>query len=81
VHLVGSCYTLTSFSICLSVWTVKVLVYSAPIQNEYKLNQRLLYACQTIRNAPGTFEKVLTSMVSCVHVCIDSGGEHFKHLL
>jgi hypothetical protein len=58
-----------------------MLVYSAPIKNEDKLNQRLFYACQTTRNAPGDFERVLKSIVRCVHVCIDSGGEHFKHLL
>jgi len=54
-----------------------MLVYSAPIQNEDTLQQRFLYACQTIRNAPGAFERVLKSMVRCVHVRIDSGGVHF----
>lgn len=71
----------TSSFICLSVWTVKMLVYSAPIQNEDTLRQRLFYTCQTIRNAPGAFERVLKTMVRCVRMCIDSDGLYFKHFL
>jgi len=32
---------------------LKPLVYSAPIENEKTLNQRIVYACQNIRNRPG----------------------------
>jgi hypothetical protein len=27
-------------------------------------------ACQTIRNYPGIFERMLRSMMRCVHACI-----------
>lgn len=71
----------TSSFICLSVGTVKMLLYSAPIQNEDTFYQRLFYACQTIRIAPGAFESLLKSMIRCVHVCIGSGGANYKYLL
>lgn len=37
---------------------LKILVYSATIENEEALHQCIFDACQTIGNLPGTFERV-----------------------
>jgi 16S rRNA G527 N7-methylase RsmG len=39
-------------------------VYSAPIQNEEALDERMFDACQTIRKRPETFERVRQSEVT-----------------
>jgi hypothetical protein len=39
------------------------LVYSAPIENEEALHQRMFDACQSIRNRPETFEMVQQSVI------------------
>jgi hypothetical protein len=57
-----------------------ILVYSAPIENEEQLHC-IFYTCQTIHNCPSTFERAWQPMSRHVHVCIDSGGGHFEHLL
>ena len=49
----------------LSVGHVKILVYSAATESEGTLHRSPFYACQTIHNPPGTFERV----------------RHFGHLL
>jgi len=36
----------------------KTLMYSVPIANGQTPHQRIFNACQTIRNCPGTFERV-----------------------
>jgi hypothetical protein len=56
-------------------------MYSATIENEETLQQRILFACHSIRNLPGTLEMVQQSTIVCVYMCIDSGGGHFEHLL
>ena len=51
----------------------KTLVYSAPVENEEALHERMFDACQTIRNRPQTFESVRQSVVRSDHAGIDSG--------
>jgi hypothetical protein len=43
--------------------------YSAPIQNEDTIHQRLFYACQTIRNAHAALKRVL-SPCSDASMCV-----------
>ena len=50
-----------------------ILEYSLPIGNEDTLHPQ-------VRNCPGIFDRVWHSMISCVHLCIDSGGGHFEVL-
>jgi len=56
-------------------------MYSAPIENEETLQQPILFACHSIRNLPGTLERVRHFTIIRVYMCIDSGGGHFEHLL
>jgi hypothetical protein len=56
-------------------------VYSASIENEKALRQHILYACQTVRNRPGTFENVRQSTIRPVYTFIESDGGYFEHLL
>jgi hypothetical protein len=60
---------------------LKSLVYTAPVDNEESLHHRILDTCQTIRNYPGIFERMLWSMTRRVEACIESHEGHFKHLL
>lgn len=60
---------------------LKVLVYATEIANEETLHQRIVDACETIRNRHGIFERVQQSMIRHVHACIEAGGGHFEHLL
>ena len=60
---------------------LRPLVYSAPIENEETLHQRIFDARQIIYHRPRTFEAVLQFMFRRVHACTDSGGTHFEHLL
>jgi hypothetical protein len=61
----------------LYVWeNFKYLVQSLPVENGKTLHQRVLDACQTIRNPPGIFESVRQSTIGTVHMCTDSGGGH-----
>ena len=66
----------------LNLWgSLQSLRYSHPIENEELLHQRMLDACQIIRNRAGTFERVRQSTIKCIHASIDSGGGHFQHVL
>jgi hypothetical protein len=56
-------------------------VYVAPVDNQEALHHRIVDVCQTIRNYPDIFERMLPSMMRCVEVCIESRGEHFEHVL
>ena len=60
---------------------LKMLVYSAPVQNEERLCRRILYAYQTIHNRPGTCEMARQLMMRHVHTCIYSGGRDLDYLL
>jgi hypothetical protein len=64
----------------LPVGTPKLLAYAAPVDNEEALHHRIVDACQTIRNYPAIFERMLRSMMRCVEACIESRGGHFEHL-
>jgi hypothetical protein len=65
----------------LSVKTLKLLVYSHPIENEGTLQQCIFYACQAIRNRSVCFEEVWQPIIKSVRASIDSGGGYFEHLL
>ena len=56
-------------------------MYAALIENKVTLHHRIFCACQTIHIRPGTFERVCQRIIRRDHVCIDSGGEHFEHML
>jgi len=60
---------------------LQTIEYSSPIENEETLQQRILFACHSIRNLPGTLERVRYSTIIRVYMCIDSGGGYFEHLL
>jgi hypothetical protein len=47
---------------------LKALVYAAPVDSEEA--HRIVDACQTIRNYPGTFERMRRSMTRRVEACI-----------
>ena len=51
----------------------KTLVYSAQIEHEEALHERMFDACQTIRNRPETFERARQSVIRSDHAGIDSG--------
>jgi hypothetical protein len=58
---------------------LKILVCSAPIENEGRHYECIVYACQTIPNRSVIFEKVRQTMFRRAHACIDNGGENFDH--
>jgi hypothetical protein len=60
---------------------LKFLVYAAPIDNKEALHNRIVEACQTIRNFPGIFERMRWSMMKRVEACIESHSAHVEHLL
>ena len=59
---------------------LKTIVYSAPIEIEGTLHQRISDAYMTIRDGLGTFEIVQLSVIRCIHACIESGRGYFEHL-
>jgi hypothetical protein len=65
----------------LPAGTPKNLVYAAPVDNEETLHHCITDACQTIRNCPDVFERMLRSMMRRAEACIESHGGHFEHLL
>jgi hypothetical protein len=50
---------------------LNTLVYAAPVDNEETFAHRIVDACQTIRNYPGIFDRMLRSMVRSVEACIE----------
>jgi hypothetical protein len=42
---------------------LKTLMYAAPVDNKVALRHRTEDACQTIRNYPGSFERMRRSIV------------------
>jgi hypothetical protein len=65
----------------LSVDLLKYLVFSAPIENEETLAERILHACQFCHSSHGTFHRVRDSLIKRVGASIDSGGEYFESWL
>ena len=56
------------------------MVYSAPIETEETLHQRISDASTTIRDRLGTFEIAQQSVIRCNHKRTDSGRGYFEHL-
>jgi len=63
-----------------SVWTIKSPSVFSPNCKLRDISPPYFYACQTIRNCLGTFERVRQSVIRSVHACFDSGG-HFEYSL
>lgn len=59
---------------------LKATMYSAPIENEETIHQRIFYASLTTGDRLGNFEIVQQSVTRCVHVCNESGRGYFEHL-
>ena len=57
---------------------LKPLVYSASIENEQTLHQRIFDVCQIIHHRTRTFETVQQYMIRRVHACTDSGGTYLS---
>jgi hypothetical protein len=55
-------------------------MYSAPIENEETIHQRIFDASLTTGDRLGNFEIVQQSVTRCVHVCSESEGGYFEHL-
>ena len=51
------------------------------MENDDTPQQHGSYACHTFSSNTRTFEWVRHSLIGHVHVCTDSGGGHFEHLL
>lgn len=60
---------------------LKQYVYSVPIPDEQTLLHRIEEGCQQIRQNPGIFGRVRTSMRKRTQKCIETHGRHFEHLL
>ena len=66
----------------LSVWTLKILAYSAPIENGKKFHQRIIDACQSIRNCPRDIRRGATIYdQTYVHACVITGAADFNLLV
>ncbi|KAJ4444666.1 hypothetical protein ANN_06463 [Periplaneta americana] len=60
---------------------LKSLVYSSPVTDLESLRNRIVACSEDIRNTPGVWDRVRRSMRDRCEVCIQTGGEHFEHLL
>jgi hypothetical protein len=60
---------------------LKSLVYASPIQDEEMLRNRIIDACEIIKNTPGIFQRVRDSLLRRAEACITVGGGHFQQLL
>jgi hypothetical protein len=60
---------------------LKALVYAAPVHNVETLHQRVVNACQAIRNYPRIFQRTRQSKIRCVQECVKPHGGHFQHFL
>jgi hypothetical protein len=60
---------------------LNTLVYAVPVDKEEARHHRVMVACQTIRNYPGIFARMLRSMMRRVEACLESHGGHSEHLL
>lgn len=60
---------------------LKSLVYTTPVENVDNLRNRIIEACDTIRNTPGIFERVRQCIGRRNESCILAQGGHFQHLL
>ncbi|KAJ4431060.1 hypothetical protein ANN_19653 [Periplaneta americana] len=60
---------------------LKSLVYSYPVPDLESLRNRIVACSEDIRNTPGVWDRVRSSMRHRCEVCIQAGGGHFEHLL
>lgn len=60
MKLVIFCECLDRNSLDFFLWeNLETLIYSQPIQTEEELRHRMLCLCETIKNTPGIFQRVL----------------------
>lgn len=62
-------------------WDSNPLVYSAPIENEETLHNRIFGACKTIHNRHRICERLWQSVMRRVYACGNLGGECSERLL
>jgi hypothetical protein len=60
---------------------VKSLVYETPVRGEEDLLARVMAACTHVQGIPGIFHRVRESIDRRYHLCIETNGRHFEHLL
>ena len=60
---------------------LKSMVYATSVDTIDELTQRIENCCQQIRNKPGIFECVRSSMRRRAELCDEIDGEHIEHLL
>jgi hypothetical protein len=62
-------------------WHLNPFVHATPFGSEEALHNRIVDACQNIRNCPGISERIRLSVMRRVEACPESHGGHFEHLL
>jgi len=60
---------------------LKTIVYDTPVATVEVLRNRIIAACEKIRNTPGIFERLRQSMRRRCEACIDAEGNHFQQFL
>ena len=60
---------------------MKTQVYDTLIDNAEELVARIAVAAEKIRDKPGVFQNVRTSMGRRCEVCVVVGGRNFEHFL
>ena len=57
---------------------LKTILYDTPLATVEVLRNRIIAACEKIRNNPGIFEHIRQSMRRQCEACIDAEGNHFQ---
>ncbi|XP_066590841.1 histone-lysine N-methyltransferase SETMAR-like [Prorops nasuta] len=60
---------------------LKALVYEKPFQSPNELFERIVAACDTIRNTTGIFSRVRESLQRRLQLCVSNCGRQFEQLL
>lgn len=60
---------------------LKSLVYKTPVENQEDLRNRIIMACENIKNTPGLFRNVRNSMIRRLDACILAEGGHFQQFI
>lgn len=60
---------------------LKTLVYATPINDVQTLQERVVHACQHIREQAGVFQRVRDSLRRRAEACHATNGHHIEHLL
>lgn len=60
---------------------LKTMVYTTPIETIEELRNKIVNACEEIKNRPRILARVRRSMMRRVRRCTEMDGGHFQHLL